>query len=240
MNTLSKIDLCINADDYGFSTPISDGILEMMKQGLVSSTSVMVQNADDARMKLLSEKENISVGLHFNLASTKNNFTPFLNSPFKIAQQFYFKKLKLSTLEKELEAQYNQLKRTYSRPITHIDTHQHIHIIPKVAGLLNEFAKQHNIPYVRLGREISPDGGIKKWLFNNSASSLKNELPVFGLNIMGENFTSEKLKKQFQFLHANNVTKALWIVHPGYETTSVDFADSYNKQRVNEMQVLSE
>ena len=240
MNSQDKIQLCINADDYGFSRDISDGILEMMQQGLVSSTSVMTQNADNAQMKLLSEQKNISVGLHFNLASNKNHFTPFLNSPFKIAQQLYLKKLTLSSLEQELESQYNQLLRTYSNKITHLDTHQHIHIIPKIAGLLSEFAKQHHIPYVRLGKELSPDGGIKKWLFNNSAVGLKNKLPIFGLNLMGENFTAEKLKTQFQFLKTHLVSKALWIVHPGYESTDSDFVDSYNKQRVNEMKVLTE
>ncbi len=240
MNSQDKIQLCINADDYGFSRSISEGILEMMQQGLVSSTSVMVQNADAEHMKLLSEKRDISVGLHFNLASTKNNFTPFLNSPFKIAQQLYFKKLKLSNLEKELESQYNQLLRTYNEKITHIDTHQHIHIIPQIAGLISEFAKHHRISYVRLGREISPNGGIKKWLFNNSAAGLKNKLPLFGLNLMGGNFTVEKIKNQFRFLKTHRVSKALWIMHPGYESTNADFVDSYNKQRVNEMHVLAE
>ena len=57
MSNPNKIQLCVNADDYGFSNSVSDGILEMMQQGLVSSTSVMVQNADDAQMKLLSQKK---------------------------------------------------------------------------------------------------------------------------------------------------------------------------------------
>jgi len=240
MNTKQKIQLCINADDFGFSTSISSGILEMIRQGLVSSTSVMIQNADAQQMKLLAEEKNISVGLHFNLASTKNYYTPFLNSPFKIAQQFYFKKLTLSNLEKELEAQYKQLSNLYNKKITHLDTHQHIHIIPKVASLLNEFAVQHHIDYVRLGTEVSPTSGIKKWLFNNSAKALKNSLPIFGLNLMDKQFTTDKIKTQFEFLHKQKTAKAMWIVHPGYETTQTNFVDSYNKQRENEMRVLND
>jgi predicted glycoside hydrolase/deacetylase ChbG (UPF0249 family) len=239
MNTKQKIQLCINADDFGFSTSISSGILEMIQQGLVSSTSVMIQNADEKQMKLLSEQQNVSVGLHFNLASTKNYCTPFLNSPFKIAQQFYLKKLTLSSLEKELEAQYNQLSNLYDKKITHLDTHQHIHIIPKVAALLSEFAAHHHIDYVRLGKEVSPTSGIKKWLFNNSAKALKNSLPIFGLNLMGEQFTADKIKTQFDYLKKQQTTKALWIVHPGYETIQTDFVDSYNKQRENEMHILN-
>lgn len=258
MDAPEKIQLCINADDFGFSKPISSGILEIMGQGLVSSTSVMVQEADSENMQQLSKQNTISVGLHFNLASKKNNFTPFLNSPYAIALQFYSGKLTLTQLEKELEDQYKQLRRTYSKEITHIDTHQHIHIIPKVAALLTEFAKQVKIPYVRSGKEVSPGMGIKKGLFNYSGSSvkklhsvahvkdsdsdstLKNPIPLFGLNLYGKKFTVENIKKQFQFLARHKISKAIWIVHPGYITPDLDFTDKYNKQRENEMRVLTE
>ena len=212
----------------------------MIIQGLVTATSVMVQDADLAQIKLLEEQANVSVGLHFNMASHNNNATPFLNDPYKIAQQFYSGKLKLASIEKELEAQYIQLKHIYAKNITHVDTHQHIHIIPKIAGLLKEFAQHNNIPYARLGKELSPGGGIKKWLFNNTGKSFKNSLPLFGLNIMEENFNAEKIRKQFDFLKANNISKAIWMVHPGYETTDITFTDTYNKQRENDMLVLTQ
>ena len=238
MNELDKIQLCINADDFGYSDPISSGILEMIDKGLVSSTSIMVQHLNENQIIQLAKYNNISVGLHFNLASKHNFFTPFLNDPFTIAQQFYFNKLKVKELENELEAQYEYLKKVYHKPITHIDTHQHIHIIPQIAQLLTDFAKRNNIPYVRLGREFSPTFGIKKWLFNNSAKSLKNSLPIFGLNLMGKNFTSENIRMHFNFLKNKKITKALWIVHPGYCTSQSTFTDSYNKERENEMDVL--
>lgn len=235
-----KLSLCINADDYGFSPYISEGIIDMMKQGLVSSTSVMVQNVESKQMDLLAQQPNISVGLHFNFASNKNNFVPFLNNPFTIAKQFYLGKLKLAIVERELDSQYKELKKLYSGTITHLDTHQHIHIIPAFAGLLNDFAKQNNIQYVRLGKEASPTGGPKKWLFNNSAKNLKNQIPLFGLNIMGSEFNANKIKQQFNFLKERNVSKAIWIVHPGYESTNKDFIDSYNLQRQKEISVLIE
>ena len=64
--------LIINADDFGLSKSISDGIIEGIKAGYITSTSVMV-NMDYAEYAIKEAvKNNIDcIGLHINFTVGK-------------------------------------------------------------------------------------------------------------------------------------------------------------------------
>lgn len=68
--------LIIHADDFGMSPGISRGILHTIRAGIVSSTSVMVQNAarSDTR-RLIKENPDIDWGLHVTIREG-NGYTP--------------------------------------------------------------------------------------------------------------------------------------------------------------------
>src|SRR5437016_2425212 len=58
----------VNADDFGYSAGVNQGILQAHEKGIVTSTSVMVRwpDADETR-SLLREHPGLSVGLHLDL-----------------------------------------------------------------------------------------------------------------------------------------------------------------------------
>ena len=56
---------------------------------------------------------------------------------------------------------------------------------------------------------------------------------------MGKHFTIENIKNQFQFLKEYKISRAAWMVHPGYTSDHPNFFDPYNKQRENELRVLT-
>ena len=85
-----NIQLCINADDFGFSSEISRGILQLMEKGLVSSTSVMPIHCAKEDWKKLSYIKNISVGLHFSLTSGYNGITENSKNQYALARKIIF------------------------------------------------------------------------------------------------------------------------------------------------------
>src|SRR5688500_7142073 len=60
------VTLIVNADDLGYDPAVTRGILRAMRQGVVTSTTLMVNTpwAEDAAR----EADELSVGLHLNLA----------------------------------------------------------------------------------------------------------------------------------------------------------------------------
>ncbi len=64
--------LIVNADDFGYSFSINKGIIEAHTNGIVTSTSVMVDGIAAHEAKDLTKFPNLSVGLHFELATGAN------------------------------------------------------------------------------------------------------------------------------------------------------------------------
>src|SRR5690348_5585489 len=62
--------LVVNADDFGRSSPINQGIIEAHQQGIVTSASLMTdrEGFDDA-VRLAKSNPNLGIGLHLDLDS---------------------------------------------------------------------------------------------------------------------------------------------------------------------------
>jgi chitin disaccharide deacetylase len=101
--------LVVNADDFGLSRGINDGILEAHAAGIVTSTSLMVfaPAATEAASAAADHKE-LSVGLHF-----VDDGSADLDDPGQLARSF----------EQQL-ARFREL--TGVGP-THVDSHHHVH-----------------------------------------------------------------------------------------------------------------
>lgn len=112
--------LIINADDFGMSTGVNDGILEAYMRGVVTSTSLMVYGpaAERAAANGLRHRE-LSVGLHF-----VDDGTADLDDGAQLASAF----------ERQLE-RFREL--TGADP-THVDSHHHVHA---AEGRLIRFAE---------------------------------------------------------------------------------------------------
>ena len=59
--------LIINADDFGYSYSINKGVIEAIENGIVTSTSIMVDAIAADEAKDLTKYPNLSIGLHFEL-----------------------------------------------------------------------------------------------------------------------------------------------------------------------------
>ena len=145
--------IIINADDFGLTKTISDEIIKVYKIGNLSSTSLMVNTPGrDYAINLARENPDLGIGLHFNLtegfaltgvSSITNSEGKFLDK-MKLILYVILKKIDIKDLYKELKAQYEYIIKAGLIP-SHIDSHQHIHMNPKIFKLVADFAKEKNI-----------------------------------------------------------------------------------------------
>ncbi len=65
-----KVQLIVNADDYGFSRSISKGILDAYRTGLVTATGIMANGSYyNEGVHRLFDAGNLDTGVHINITS---------------------------------------------------------------------------------------------------------------------------------------------------------------------------
>lgn len=144
--------LIVNADDFGMSESVCNGIEHCHKSGIVTSASLMV-NMPRAEMAVGIAKKNraLGIGLHLNLTQGKS-----LSSNDVLSNSNLFKaligRISKDKAKDEIEAQI-QAALDYGIKLTHIDGHKHIHVMPKVIDAVIESALSFNIKKIRLPLE---------------------------------------------------------------------------------------
>lgn len=145
--------LIINCDDFGLSQGVNSAVLEAFREGIISSTTLMV-NQSHTHDALRLWRENIdlmSVGLHFCLDSGKplsmgwEDYTDE-NGYFKRPHRNHIPDLPEDLIQRELQAQIERAQSLGGR-ITHIDSHHHIHIFyPNVAAVVDRVSASLGLP----------------------------------------------------------------------------------------------
>lgn len=158
-NGKSKL-LIVNADDYGWSRGITDGILKAHHDGIVTSTSMMVNRpAGDYALSQLPSAPKLGVGIHLTL-SDGAPVLPASEVPTLVDSQgnFYSGKEVLRRLRKrmfsprEIEAEFRaQIRWMKERGLTptHADSHQHLHLYPVALYAFHRALKAEGIRRVR-------------------------------------------------------------------------------------------
>ena len=162
----------LNADDFGLSKPINRAVLEGYQAGLLKSASLTANGKyfDEAVNGIIPQCPELGVGIHLNitdgqsLCSDINSLTnekgEFNNSIFQILYKTYNPKDTefLAQLEREFR---RQIEKVLSKTkVSHIDSHMHIHAIPKIFDIVCRLAKEYGIKQVRTHFEkfyIVPD-----------------------------------------------------------------------------------
>jgi predicted glycoside hydrolase/deacetylase ChbG (UPF0249 family) len=138
--------LVVNADDFGFTRGVNQGIVEAHHGGILTATTLMAAGAfeegafDDA-VGLARENPSLDIGCHLVLVGAP----PF---PLTIAQLVQAVVLKRIRIYDELVAQVRRIVDAGIRP-THLDTHKHTHLLPPVLDAVARIAEEFGIPWVR-------------------------------------------------------------------------------------------
>ena len=168
MNIPRHIIAC--ADDMGFDSVANAAILSCFEQGYINSTSLMTNMAGfEEAVELIHSKPVIkNIGVHVNLAEGQ----PLTNIDSHYLDKdgnwdVYKTKSPANTLNaagrsaflKEINAQIDKAL-SQKIPVTHVDSHLHLHSLPCFYRLFLTAAKQRNLK-LRLAQTYKGGSYIK-------------------------------------------------------------------------------
>ncbi|HYX90340.1 MAG TPA: ChbG/HpnK family deacetylase [Myxococcaceae bacterium] len=142
----SEITLILNADDLGYDPAVTRGILRAMREGVVTSTTLLVNTPHSE--EAARGAEGLAVGLHFNLARFPPVWERFPRELLKNGElsESRAADLPVEVVEAEATAQLERCQRLLGRRPTHMDVHKHLHLNPSVLEGLARAAKRYGVP----------------------------------------------------------------------------------------------
>lgn len=134
--------LVVNADDFGFTPDVNQGIIEAHRHGILTATTLMATGAAfDEAVRLARETPSLDVGCHLVLVGDP----PF---PRTVAQLMRAVALKRIHAYDEFALQVRRVLDAGLRP-THLDTHKHTHLLPPVLDAVARISEEFGVPWVR-------------------------------------------------------------------------------------------
>ena len=155
--------MIVNADDFGEAESIDRGIIACHQAGIVKSASLLA-NGESLTFALeqAAKLPRLGLGIHLALVKgkpvapkdkipsllfKKGNFA-WGYRPF--AKRYFTGGIDLKQVEYEWECQREKLVNTR---IDHIDSHQHLHLLPELFKLTLKLAEKWGVDYVRMPYE---------------------------------------------------------------------------------------
>ena len=140
--------LIVNADDFGFTPDVNEGIVEAHSSGILTATTLMANGAafDDA-VRLARDHPSLDVGCHLVLVGG-NSLLDGKPLPATLPQLLVALARRRIDAYGELHAQVQRILTAGIRP-THLDTHKHTHLAPPVLEAVARLSEEFGIRWVR-------------------------------------------------------------------------------------------
>jgi len=142
--------LVVNADDFGFTRDVNEGIVEAHRSGILTAATLMANGqAFHHAVALARGTPSLDVGCHIGLVQGYSVLKPGRRLPATPAALAAALALGRFPVEEEVRAQVREIVEAGIRP-THIDTHKHTHLLPAVLTAVARVAREFGIPWVRV------------------------------------------------------------------------------------------
>jgi hopanoid biosynthesis associated protein HpnK len=196
--------LIVNADDFGLSESVNRAVIEAHENGIVTSTSIMAGGAAFENAAVLATRcPTLDVGVHLTLTEQRPvaDSVPSLVGPdgkfaphaTQLAKRCLRGAISLADVHKELDAQVQRVRAYGLRP-THLDGHQHVHVLPGVARVVANLARKHDIHAVRV-----PTERPRRYMLKD-VGSLKRLAEQIALGLFGELSPLKPLRRVDRFV----------------------------------------
>jgi len=154
----APIQLIINADDYGYFSCVSRGIIEVAQAGALTATGILANHPDlSTQLDWLDSVPHLDVGVHLNLTFNQPLTTTMSKklarshghfpNAYLMSGLILTGKISLATVREEWCA---QIEACQHKKLMFLNSHEHIHMLPVLFPLVLELAQAYNIPHVRL------------------------------------------------------------------------------------------
>jgi len=229
--------IIINADDFGLSPCVNEGIVRAHREGILTSATIMANMPGfDQAVDLARANPKLGVGLHLNIVRGRPIVSPglvtslvgndgrFPASAAAVAAKLFARQVKPQQLERELRAQVDKALEAGLR-LSHFDSEKNIHILPPFFKVVIRLARDYGIRKVRFIREFRPSRALGQSL-KAAVLSLAGAVSArrarraglvftdrfYGISKSGR-MTAEALR---DILSRHRDGSAEIMVHPGY------------------------
>ena len=227
------INLIVNADDYGYFSCVSSGILQAAKSGKLTATGVMANNPELRKQLLwLDDVADLDLGVHLNLSYGKpltalmaeklRGWHGYFPGVYPMLLLLFKGEISIEDIRCEWREQIDAC-REHGMRLLFLNSHEHIHMLPPLFKLVMELAIEYRIPHVRLtaadwswpenGKALLRNGLIQA-MHSINQFRFKPEAPIFlGLNPSGK-LSHGYLEKIFANLKPGKTYELM--CHPGF------------------------
>lgn len=152
--------LIVNADDFGYSREVTDGIVHAHRNGIVTSTTLMANmDAWEYAVSLAPQNPALSVGVHLTLTQGRPILPPeqipslvdeaghFQSYPDLVRRAWRFK-MDTDEIVEELSAQVRRLEQA-GLAISHADSHHHSTMYPQTYAAFLRVLRRHGLGRAR-------------------------------------------------------------------------------------------
>lgn len=225
--------LIVTADDVGLHPGMTAGAICAHRRGIVTACSIVANGAafDDAVARL-RDVPSLEVGVHLTLVEERpltamhfpRKYTSFV--PLYLARA-----IPLTKIERELRAQIERVLATGLR-VTHLNGHQHLHLLPRIFRVVSRLAREYGIGYVRVVDERTAGGN----------AGVPRRMAIRVLSLLGRraraSFTNDhtlgvaaagRLSDVVPLLdRVEGVTEL--VTHPGIDVTGYGWGYDWNRE----------
>ena len=243
--------LIINSDDYGRTPEISRGIREAHLNGVVTSTTCMMNiptTAADVAIAL-QETPKLGMGVHLVLTMRRPILQREAESSITDEDGNFFKldkfmervsNINADEVKTEWRAQIEAFVKAAGRKPTHLDSHHHSsYFTPELFRAMLKLAKEYDCA-IRFPFTHDIPSELEET--NRHVPDLLREFnprrpDTFLVDFYDEGATIEELKRLI-----NQIDKGTFEImcHPGYVDDAFVKESSYNKQRERELKILTD
>lgn len=224
--------LIVNADDFGYSKGVNLGIVEAHREGVVTSTTLMVNmEGFEHAVELAKQHPTLGVGIHLVLTcgSPISQDVPSLTDGegrFRRGQD-HLTSAAPEEIEQELRAQLETYVAS-GLALTHIDSHHHVHAHPAVLPIVLKLADEYKVPV--------------RYPWMTSADEQREQSSVattdgFSHHFYGDDLTVQSFVRIVEDMSGHTVVEIM--THPAYLDEAVLTGSSYAKQRTTELKILT-
>ncbi len=174
-------NLRVNADDFGLSPSVSRAITAAAEAGLINSISVTpFSDAQTAsRLRAVAARPELRIGAHLTFLEV-----PFLTKPpgfsdgppsdYRAFLRAYLRgKIAPAAVYQEWRAQIQLLReRLGGRTLSHLDSHQHVHVLPGLWVVGRRLQGEFSIPRLRVPWEGTGHAARKNFPFGLALQTL--------------------------------------------------------------------
>ena len=145
---ISRKQLVVNADDFGFTPDVNAGIVDAHRDGILTATTLMANGEAFAdAVRLARQTPSLDIGCHLVLIGGRSLVTgkAFPATAPQLVVALAAGRLRVYD---ELAAQLRRMVDAGLHP-SHLDTHKHTHLAPPVLDAVARLAEEFDVRWVR-------------------------------------------------------------------------------------------